>query len=59
MRDISLWLITNKSDIAKFAIANGVDRIFVDLELIGKSPLPLKIVSRQKRNGGAFPAALS
>ena len=36
MRDISLWLITNKSDIAKFAIANGVDRIFVDLELIGK-----------------------
>ena len=36
MKDISLWLITNKPDIAAFAVNNGVDRIFVDLELIGK-----------------------
>ena len=36
MNDINLWLITNKPDIAKFAIENNVDRIFVDLELIGK-----------------------
>lgn len=36
MRDINLWLITNKPDIAKFAISHGVDKIFVDLELIGK-----------------------
>lgn len=36
MKDISLWLITNKPDVARFAISNGVDRIFVDLELVGK-----------------------
>lgn len=36
MKYISLWLITNKPDIAAFVVNNGVDRIFVDLELIGK-----------------------
>lgn len=37
MKNINLWLITNKPDIAIFAVNNGVDRIFVDLELIGKT----------------------
>ena len=34
---LKLMYITNDTDIALMAEANGVDRIFVDMEYIGKS----------------------
>ncbi len=34
---LKLMYITNRTDVAKIAESNGVDRIFVDLEYIGKS----------------------
>jgi 2-keto-3-deoxy-L-rhamnonate aldolase RhmA len=34
---VRFFLITNSPDIAAFAVSNGVDRIFVDLETIGKA----------------------
>ena len=36
MRDINLFFCSNKPDIAAYAVACGVDRVFVDLETIGK-----------------------
>lgn len=33
---LKLMYITNQSDVAKIADENGVDRIFIDLEKIGK-----------------------
>ena len=33
---LKLMYITNNVDVAKIAENNGVDRIFVDLEVIGK-----------------------
>lgn len=33
---IRFWLITNSTDIARFAVQSGVDRIFIDLEINGK-----------------------
>lgn len=34
---LRLFLITNSPAIARFAVQNGVDRVFVDLEIIGKA----------------------
>lgn len=33
---IRFWLITNSTDVARFAVQSGVDRIFLDLEINGK-----------------------
>ena len=33
---MKLFFITNSPSMAKFAVQAGVDRIFVDLEIIGK-----------------------
>jgi hypothetical protein len=33
---INFWLITNVREIASFAVQNGADRVFVDLEILGK-----------------------
>jgi citrate lyase beta subunit len=33
---MKLFFITNSAELAQFAIAHGVDRIFVDLEILGK-----------------------
>ncbi len=33
---IKLMLITNQPDLAKSAVSAGVDRIFIDLEILGK-----------------------
>lgn len=33
---MKFMMITNSADIARFAVASGVDRIFVDLEILGK-----------------------
>lgn len=35
-KTIRLWLITNSTDVAKFAVQSGADRIFIDLEINGK-----------------------
>lgn len=37
MKQIKLMYITNNVEVAKIAEANGVDRIFVDMEYIGKA----------------------
>lgn len=36
MQDFKLFLITNNPEMAAYAVSCGVDRIFVDLELLGK-----------------------
>lgn len=36
MKNFKFLFITNKPEIAKFVINNGVDRVFVDLEILGK-----------------------
>lgn len=36
MREFKLFLITNNPEMAAYAVSCGVDRIFVDLELLGK-----------------------
>lgn len=36
MRNVDLMLITNDDDVARYAVDCGVNRIFVDLEVIGK-----------------------
>ncbi|MDO6579742.1 aldolase/citrate lyase family protein [Photobacterium sp. 2_MG-2023] len=36
MKKFKYMFITNKPDLAKYAEASGVDRIFVDLEILGK-----------------------
>jgi len=33
---MKLFMICNQPDVAKFAISNGADRIFVDMEMLGK-----------------------
>ena len=36
MQSLTLMFITNSPEIAAYVVANGVDRVFVDLEILGK-----------------------